>query len=84
MFSLPSTSGRVVLVVRHCGPFAQCHQQNIVKKEDKSILISLSVKETGKAGDGQQMQLLSDGNDPLIAEFTVTCSTSCPVTQKGK
>ena len=26
MFSLPSTSGRVVLVVRHFGPFAHCHQ----------------------------------------------------------
>jgi hypothetical protein len=28
MFSLPSTSGRLVLVVRHCGPFAHCHQHH--------------------------------------------------------
>jgi len=26
MFPLPSTSSRVALVVRHCGPFAHCHQ----------------------------------------------------------
>ena len=49
----------------------------VVKKEDKSIVLSLSRVETGKAPALVQLQLLSDGNDPVLAEFTVTCNTTC-------
>jgi hypothetical protein len=42
MIPLPSASDRVVLVVRHCGPFAHCHQQSInvingVERKDQSF-----------------------------------------------
>jgi hypothetical protein len=42
MFPLPSTSGRVVLVVRHFGPFAHCYQQASEQKGIRAFSISNS------------------------------------------
>jgi hypothetical protein len=55
----------------------------IVKQEDKKIVISLSRQETGKAPADIQLQLLSDGNDPVIAEFSVTSRKSAATPKKG-
>jgi hypothetical protein len=58
---------------------------SIVKQVDRSIIISLSRQETEKAPADIQFQLLSDGNDPILAEVTVTpASKPGPTPQKGK
>lgn len=57
----------------------------IVKQEDKSIVISLSRRETEKAPADIQLQLLSDGNDPVLASFSVTpAAKAVPAPAKGK
>jgi hypothetical protein len=56
----------------------------IVKQEDKDIVLSLSRLETGKAPADIQLQLLSDGNDPVMAELTVTCNSNCGNAKKGQ
>ena len=53
-------------------------QLKIVKQEDKEIVISLPPEVTGKARDNVALQLISDGNDPVIALLTVTAA------KKGK
>jgi hypothetical protein len=55
----------------------------IVKQEDKDIVISLSRQETSRAPADIQLQLLSDGNDPVIAEFSVTVGKSAAAPKKG-
>ena len=62
----------------------------IVSQEDKAIVVSLSPLVTSKVRDDVGLQLLSEGNDPVIAKLSVTATKaatpSTPVTpvKKGK
>jgi hypothetical protein len=62
----------------------------IVSQEDKAIVISLPPLVTGKVRDEVGLQLLSEGNDPVIAKLSVTATKAptvpAPTTppKKGK
>lgn len=56
----------------------------IVKQEEKDIVISLSPQVTSKARDDVGLQLLSDGNDPVIATLSVTGPKATNPPKKGK
>jgi hypothetical protein len=61
----------------------------IVTQEDKTIVISLSPLVTSKVRDDVGLQLLSEGNDPVIAKLSVTAIKAHPPTpttppKKGK
>jgi hypothetical protein len=61
----------------------------IVSQEDKTIVISLSPLVTSKVRDDVGLQLLSEGNDPVIAKLSVTATKAhapTPTTppKKGK
>jgi hypothetical protein len=62
----------------------------IVSQEDKEIVISLSPLVTSKVRDEVGLQLLSEGNDPVIAKLSVTATKTptppAPTTppKKGK
>jgi hypothetical protein len=53
-------------------------EMRIVKQEDKDIVISLSPAVTSKVRDNVGLQLLSDGNDPVVATLSVTPPKSAP------
>jgi hypothetical protein len=57
-------------------------QLTIVSQEDKEIVVSLSPEVTAKPRSSVQLQMLSDGNDPVLAELAVTAAKA-PV-MKGK
>jgi hypothetical protein len=57
-------------------------QLTIVSQEDKAIVVSLSAELTAKPRSSVQLQMLSDGNDPILADLFVTAAKS-PV-KKGK
>jgi len=56
----------------------------IVKQEDKEIVISLSPEVTSKVRDDVGLQLLSEGNDPVIATLSVMPPKPTTPTKKGK
>jgi hypothetical protein len=56
----------------------------IVKQEDKEIVISLSPQVTSKVRDDVGLQLLSEGNDPVIAKLSVTAVKAPTPPKKGK
>jgi hypothetical protein len=55
----------------------------VVKQEDKEIVISLSPEVTNKVRDDVGLQLLSEGNDPVIATLSVVPPKAAPA-KKGK
>jgi len=66
-FPLPSTSGRVVLVVRHFGPFAHCHQHSYLCRLDRSEYLSKSCEESNKRGkDSSGIQSFVRSVMPLL------------------
>jgi hypothetical protein len=54
----------------------------IVSQDDKEIVVSLSREITAKPRSSVQLQMLSDGNDPVLADLAVT-EAKAPV-KKGK
>lgn len=57
-------------------------QLTIVSQEDKEIVVSLSLEVTAKPRSSVQLQMLSDGNDPVLADLSVSAAKA-PV-KKGK
>ncbi len=56
----------------------------IVAQSDKDILISLSPQVTAKVREGVGLQLVSEGNDPIIARFAVAPPKTGAATKKEK
>ncbi len=56
----------------------------IVKQEEKEIVISLSPEVTNKVRDDVGLQLLSEGNDPVIATLSVSPQKATTPMKKGK
>jgi hypothetical protein len=54
----------------------------IVSQEDEEIVVSLSPEITAKPRSSVQLQMLSDGNDPVLADLTVTEAKA--LAKKGK
>jgi hypothetical protein len=50
---------------------------SIVSKEDKNITISVPSEITAQPRDNVGLQLISEGNDPVIAKLTVTAKPGC-------
>jgi hypothetical protein len=56
----------------------------ILKQEDKDIVIYLSRQVTSKAPNNVALLLLSDGNDPVIATVSVTPTENCDSAKERK
>jgi hypothetical protein len=50
---------------------------SIVSKEDKDIVISVPAEITAQPRDNVGLQLVSEGNDPVIAKLAVTAKAGC-------
>jgi hypothetical protein len=57
-------------------------QLTIVSQEDKEIVVSLSSDLTAKPRSSVQLQMLSDGNDPVLADLSVIAAKA--PAKKGK